>query len=282
MKIVYIKYILILFFLFSFSTLFAKNKKSFKNEVSFFWGWNHAQYSTSNLHLKGADYDFTLKKIVAKDRQSPFGYNPYFKLNTITIPQYDYRLGWFFKNNWQVSVGFDHMKYVMKQNQTVAIDGFINTSDSIYNGTYTGQDIVLKDDFLTFEHTDGLNYLNAEIRRMDNLYNLKKLKNSKWLNIDINGLAGFGVGFMYPRTNTHLLNYNRYDEFHIAGFGLASVTGLNISFYNFFFLQCELKGGFINMPNIRTTEFKTDKGSQHFWFAQENVSFGFKYRFRRR
>jgi hypothetical protein len=267
-------------FLLNFSIV-AKNKtqyKTFKNEVSISWGWNRGQYTQSDLHLKGTNYNFTLNQIVAKDRQSPFGFDPYFKLNRITIPQYDFRLGYFFKDNWQLSFGFDHMKYVMQQDQIVSINGNISTANSTYNGTYTGSNIQLKSDFLTFEHTDGLNYLNLELRRKEQLFNFQKIKQSKYLDIEMNAIAGIGAGLMYPKTNTHLLNYNRYDEFHIAGFGLAPVFALNFTFYQFFFIQGEFKAGYINMPDIRTTEFKTDKASQHFMFLQENISFGFRYK----
>lgn len=259
----------------------AKNKiqrKTFKNEVSISWGWNRGQFTQSDLHLKGTNYNFTLNQIVAKDRQSPFGFDPYFKLSRITIPQYDFRVGYFFKHNWQLSFGFDHMKYVMQQDQIVSINGNISTTDSTYNGTYSGSNIQLKSDFLTFEHTDGLNYLNLELRRKEHLFNLKKIKQSKYLDIDMNAIAGFGAGLMYPKTNTHLLKNNRYDEFHIAGFGFAPVIALNVTFYQFFFIQGEFKAGYINMPDIRTTEFKTDKASQHFMFLQENISFGFRYK----
>ena len=267
-------------FLLNFSIV-AKNKiqhKTFKKEVSISWGWNRGQFTQSNLHLKGTNYDFTLNQIVAKDRQSPFGFDPYFKLNRITIPQYDFRVGYFFKDNWQLSFGFDHMKYVMQQDQIVSINGNISTTDSTYNGTYSGSNIQLKSDFLTFEHTDGLNYLNLELRRKEQLFNFKKINQSKYLDIEMNAIAGIGAGLMYPKTNTHLLNYNRYDEFHIAGFGLAPVVALNFTFYQFFFIQGEFKAGYINMPDIRTTEFKTDKASQHFMFLQENISFGFRYK----
>lgn len=280
MKILFNKYLLSITLIFIFSSSFAKaKKKSFKNELSISWGWNRAIFSKSDLHLKGNDYNFTLHKVVAKDRQSPFGYDPYFKLSQITIPQYNFRVGFFVKDNWQISIASDHMKYVMQQNQTVKIDGSIANSGTSYDGNYSGHSIQLKDNFLTFEHTDGLNYVNCEVRRMNNLYNFKKLKQTNWLNIDVNGIAGMGAGLLLPRTNTHLLNNNRYDQFHLAGYGLAPVLGLNLTFYQYFFLQGELKAGYINMPDIRTTEFKSDKASQHFYFFQQNISLGFKYRF---
>jgi len=52
------------------------------------------------------------------------------------------------------------------------------------------------------------------------------------------------------------------------------MVGLNTTFFRYFFLQSEMKGGFINMPDIRTTDNITDRASQQFFFAQWNVTFG--------
>ncbi len=81
-------------------------------------------------------------------------------------------------------------------------------------------------------------------------------------------------GVLYPRTNTTLLNNPRYDEFHVAGFGVAAVGSAQLSFFKHFFVQSEMKAGYINMPDIRTTMHLIDKASQHFEFFQYNILFG--------
>ena len=229
-------------------------------------GWNRAAFSNSDIHFKGNDYDFKLNNVVAKDRQSPFDLKTYFNPVYLTIPQYNFRFGYFINEKYNVSFGIDHMKYVMVQNQTVEINGEIKNSNTAYDGNYTNNTIQLKDDFLKFEHTDGLNYINFGIRRMD-----KVLEKSKF---GISLTEGIDAGFLLPRTNTTLLNNERYDQFHLAGYGLSGMVGLNFKFFNRFFIQPEGKLGFINMPSIRTTASKSDIASQHFFFAQFNVVFG--------
>jgi len=83
-----------------------------------------------------------------------------------------------------------------------------------------------------------------------------------------------GAGILVPKTNTTLLNFKRYDEFHLAGYGIDAIVGLNVTFFNFFFVQSEFKQGYINMPDIRTTIFDSDRASQHFSFSQFNIVFG--------
>lgn len=241
-----------------------------KGKFFIYWGWNHAQYTDSDIRFKGDNYDFTLKDVQAHDRQSDFGIK-YFKPGTMTIPQYNFRLGYFFQDHWNVSFGIDHMKYVMDQNQTVRMNGNINTG-SEFDGTYTNQDKVLTEDFLTFEHTDGLNYANIEIRRFDNLVHLPISKNGR--GVDINLTEGAGAGILYPKTNTQLMGQPRHDEFHLSGFGVGAMVGINFTFWDYFFIQAELKGGYIDMDDIMTTVSDRDKAQQNFFYSQQNIVFG--------
>ena len=66
----------------------------------------------------------------------------------------------------------------------------------------------------------------------------------------------------------------RHDDFHVSGYGVSAKVGLNLTFFKYFFLQAELKGGYINMPDIRTTNNPSDRASQHFMFIQRIIAFG--------
>lgn len=235
-----------------------------------YWGWNQDAYSHSDIRFTGNDYDFTLYDVKAIDRQEPFSSRVYLNPSKMTIPQYNLRIGYFFNDHYQISLGDDHMKYVMSNSQTVKMDGYIHNSGTSYDGYYHDDAIDLKPEFLQFEHTDGLNYENVEVRRFDVLFGRKHFA------LSVN--EGFGVGVLVPRTNTTLMNFKRYDEFHLAGYGFAGVVSLNMTFFKYFFIQSEVKGGFIHMPDIRTTEFKADRASQHFFFAQGNFVLGANFR----
>jgi hypothetical protein len=178
-------------------------------------------------------------------------------------------MGYYINEHYQVSLGADHMKYVMLTNQLSTIDGSISNSGTIYDGTYDQQSFVISPNFLLFEHTDGLNYLNSEFRRSDILIN------KKYFQLSVN--EGLGIGVLLPRTNTTLLNNPRYDEFHLSGFGFGGVAALHLTFFKYLFIQSELKGGFISMPDIRTTMHIEDRAAQHFWWTQFNVVFGLQF-----
>lgn len=262
---------ILLLFVLTFSIAYSQEKVTIwkpnkKGSFYIYWGWNRAAYTKSNITFWGKDYDFELQKVIANDRQSLFKAKLYFNPATMTIPQYNLRLGYFFKDKYDISIGSDHMKYVMKNFQTVKMNGSIANSGTQYDGIYSNQNQMLDTSFLLFEHTDGLNYLNAELRRNDALVNVK--------HFNLSTFYGFGIGALVPRTNTTLLNFKRYDQFHLAGYGLGLVGGFKLNFFKYFFIQSEAKYGFIHMPDIRTTEFKADRAKQHFFFMQYNVVFG--------
>ena len=237
--------------------------------MSFFltWGYNWSWYSNSDIKFEGENYNFELKSVEATDRQTPFTFEKYFRFNSITIPQYNLRLGYYFKTNYSVSIGIDHMKYVARSGQAVKISGIIENSGTIYDGVYNNKTVLLEEFFLEFEHTDGLNYINAEIRRFDDLFALHK-------SIKMNFFYGTGIGFIYPKTNSLLLNNDRYDQFNLAGYGLHALFGVGFTFFKHLIIKTELKGGYVNMPNIRTTLNKSDSASQSFFFGQYNFSLG--------
>jgi hypothetical protein len=166
------------------------------------------------------------------------------------------------------------MKYVMIEQQPATIDGYIDLNDPVseFNGVYNNEYIYIDEDFLEFEHTDGLNYINVEISRVDNLGDYLKWNSKK---IQLNLIESFGAGILYPKTNSTLLSKEKNDEFHLAGFGLSLKAGINLTLFNHFFIQTEFKAGYIDMPNIRTTNSRADSASQEFFFYQRNISFGY-------
>jgi hypothetical protein len=63
------------------------------------------------------------------------------------------------------------------------------------------------------------------------------------------------------------LGKERYDDYHVSGFGTSLKAGLNVTFFKHFYIQGELKG-YINMQDIRTTQSTDDSASQDFSFTR--------------
>jgi hypothetical protein len=212
--------------------------------------------------------------VAAQDRQTTWDPAVYLNPGSMTIPQTVARIGYYFHDNWNLSLGVDHLKYVMVNNQVATIDGYIDLQNphSQFNGIYDNEPLMIDEDFLQFEHTDGLNYINIEISRVDNLGDFFKWNSKKF---QLNVLESIGAGVLYPKTNSTLLSKERYDDFHLSGFGVSLKGGINLTLFDRFFVQAEIKTGYINMPDIRTTKSNADTASQEFFFFQRNISFGY-------
>lgn len=241
-----------------------------KGKLYIYWGGNRDTYSKSDIRFKGNDYDFTLNNVEASDK--PKGWHiDYINPARMTIPQTNLRVGYFITDKYNISLGVDHMKYVMYNDRTVGYSGNYPDRGS-YGEAISDGNILLTEDFLLFEHTDGLNYLNVEFSRVDDFSKYLGIRDTD--KVQFNFTAGLGAGVLYPKTNTTLMGKDRHDDFHVSGYGFSAKAGLNITFFKHFFIQTELKGGYINMPNIRTTNSTADKASQSFYFGETVIAFG--------
>jgi hypothetical protein len=268
-----------------------------KGKFTIAWGGNRGYYTDSDIRFKGADYNFLVHNADAHDK--PKGWHiDYIMPGSMTKPQTNFKLGYFISDKYSISIGVDHMKYVMTQKQIANVTGFINLpvdqSGSYFNGNYTNTPIDLSQNgaqeggfnegtilpnpppFLMFEHTDGLNYLYAEIARQDDISHWFGIQNTDKFQVNIN--EGFGFGALYPKTNTTLLGKKRYDDFHLSGYGTSLKAGINLTFLKYFTLEGVLKGGYIHMPNIRTTQSSADSAQHDFFFFETIIAIGGIYR----
>ena len=126
----------------------AQERYTEKNKGKFFlfWGGNRGYYTNSDITFRGDDYQFTINDVEAVDR--PKGWHiDYINPLRMTIPQTNFRLGYYVGDNWTISAGINHMKYVMVQDQTVKINGRVNAGTA-HDGVYNNVDKVLTEDFL--------------------------------------------------------------------------------------------------------------------------------------
>jgi hypothetical protein len=229
--------------------------RTYSNKGKFYlhWGYNFSSYAKSDLRLYGKGYDFTLKNVVAHDRPTPLSAT-YIDISRLSIPQFNFHFGYFIKDNYSISLGWDHMKYVVDVPQTVKITGTIAPSisepaidASAYGGTYYNADFTINPDFLTFEHTDGFNYASVEVERYDDAWRAKKGKMYVALE------TGLGAGLIVPRSDVRLFGVGQNNFWNVAGYGVSAKAGAKLFFNTHLFFQGSLKAGYTNLSNIRTT-----------------------------
>ncbi len=251
----------------SFLTSVQANVLERKGKWSFYYGYNRASYSNSDYHLTGNGYDFTLRNVAARDGQSEPKLEFLLPWN-LSVPQNNSRFSYFFRDNLSVSFGSDHMKYIMRNKQTVGISGTITGKGAPHDGTYSGSDTKDVDTLLAFEYTDGLNYVSVEMEHYLTLWsNLKKTQ-------ALSFYWGPGLAIMFPRTNATLFGGVRNDEFAISGTGYSLKIGLEYNFTERYFTRLFFKHGFINMNKAKTTSDTSDNLSHIFGFKETSIVFG--------
>lgn len=247
---------------------FPRNKKGM---FDFYWGYNREWFTRSNIHFNGPDYDFTVYKLKAHDRQSKFGW-VYFNPFTLSIPQYNYRLGYFISNRLQISGGMDHMKYVVDQDQKVRISGVIDsTASTVYAGSYLNDSILLKADLLQFEHTNGFNFVSLDFEWLQPLAFLWKKK------LLLNWNLGGGGIWMVTKTDVRVMGDGLDNDFHVAGFSLAGKTGPRLECKNKFFLSAEFKSGFASLPHVLIKNSAPEIGDHNLIFFEYYIVAGLNF-----
>ncbi len=229
------------------------------------WGWNGSAYSRSDIHFSGKNHHFTLYDVRAEDRPSKTSWTNYLDFRKVTVPQYNLRIGYFISDQYSISIAWDHLKYVVPAGQFVRISGEISEGTS-YDGSYQNELIEIERDFLYFEHTNGLNTANVEVRRYDELVHTKIFR--------IEVIEGVGFGLLVPRSEVEIVGKINHDAFHLSGYELHGLVGLKLGVGRTLFVQSEFKLGYNNMNDILTTIDSSDRASQHFLSYQWNIILG--------
>ena len=119
-----------------------------KGKIFVAFGGNRDDYSKSDIHFKGNNFDFTISNAEAHDK--PKGWHiDYINPTRFTIPQTNMKFGYFINDHYAIALNIDHMKYIFTQEQTANVTGTINLPasepGSAYNGTYNNTPIDFTD-----------------------------------------------------------------------------------------------------------------------------------------
>ncbi len=242
----------------------ARDAENAKN-WSVYWGWNRSNYSNSDIHFWGQGHDFTIKNAQATDMQTDLShlFDIYLHPANITIPQTNVRVAYQYNADTAIALNLDHMKYVMTTGQVAEVVGTAN------GAALSTREI--NDNFVAFEHTDGLNVISLEIE--------------KQRPIDLFGpafparvFALAGIGIVIPKSNVTMavIGQTRNDEFHVAGYSAGLGAGLEIDFYKDFFFRTAYKFGYVNLPDVLTSA-RGDKASHQFTYNEILIAAGMRF-----
>lgn len=249
-----------------------------KGAIYISWGYNRSAYTKSDIRFQGQGYNFNTQYAKARDHQSSLSSGDY-SLKSLSVPQYNFKVGYYYKNKWSIALGIDHMKYYFLDRNEVVVSGNITykeTSAYIGNHPAYGGALLLskkittiKDSF-NFENAKGLNYIHAELGLAENIYTADKKGDFK-----VMSNVGFGAGCLLSYTS---LYYNRVQNpvtRSLSGYGLSAFAGLRFEAFKRVYLYTNLSVGFLHKLHEKTSNVdQVAYVTQYFGYSQIEAGLG--------
>ncbi len=214
----------------------AQNKielkpKKMKGTFYLSWGYNREGYTNSDIRFKNNtndNYDFTLVNAAAHDRSGFQNGLREFLKEDLTIPQYNFHIGYIFKDKHHLGIewSWDHLKYVVYDNTNIHVTGNIR-------GNQIDKDTFVSSNFVHLQHTNGNNYM------MLNIVKYHKLYSNKYIDVNLIGKAGIGPLVSYSISTVLGEQWDTW--FRIQGFVVGGTLGSRINLFKYLFIQPSLQ-----------------------------------------
>ena len=233
-----------------------------RGSVYLSWGYNRDWYTKSDIRFRNNtsdDYDFTFHDAKAHDHLSM---SDFWKLSNLTVPQYDATVGYMFgdKHDLGIEIGWNHLKYVVDDNQVMRVSGQIR-------GFHFDRDTLVTPDFVHLQHTNGNNYL------MVNLVKRKYLAVGR--HVALSAIGKVGGGPMISYTIASIFTSHSEGPFHYEGWVAGVSAGLRLELFRYVFLQSDMQGAFANYTNSHIGYDRQGLVTHHFGSAQFTYALGF-------
>ena len=197
-----------------------------KGEFYFSWGYNTEAYTRSNVKVKQSELgnDYTFENVQAHDHK---GWDEGLFQKALTIPQYNYRIGYFFDRvkGLGFEINFDHTKYIITEERMLKM-----------KGRFEGRQV---DTSVLFAKSNGFYYyLNNGANFF--LFNFVK----RWrpwqtkdgnLKLDILGKAG--IGPVVPHVENSLFGKLNDQGFQFGGWNVGIEGTVKVTIFQYVFLE---------------------------------------------
>ncbi len=227
----------------------AKTKRSWSaGTLFFYWGYNRSFYTKSNINFNGAGYNFTLNNAKGVDRPSK-EIRTYFSIKDFTVPQFNFRLGYNIKNNWAISIGYDHMKYVLVHNEPYTLSGFIKPGVDVvtnWSGNFINEPVITQQETFHYENSNGLNYIRFEVSRIDQWFR------SQGGEFAFSSSFGVSSGGILSINDFTFAGKKDMQTISMSGMGISAHLGARFEFWKHFFVQINGAGGLLNQTRVDT------------------------------
>ncbi len=249
-----------------------------KGAIFISWGYNRSAYTKSDIHFQGQGYNFDLQYSKAKDHQSSLSSGDY-SITSLSVPQYNFKVGYYYKNKWSISLGIDHMKYYfLDKNEVVASGNLTYKEQSAYLGNHPAygaavllsKNITTEKDTFNFENSKGLNYIHAELGLAEKIYTADKKGD-----FIVSSNAGVGVGCLLSYTNLYFRKVQNPTTRSLSGYGLSAFAGLRFEAFKRVYLYTNLSAGFLHKIHEKTSNVdQVAYVTQYFGYSQIEAGLG--------
>ncbi|MDP9042255.1 MAG: hypothetical protein M3N30_09755, partial [Bacteroidota bacterium] len=221
-------------------------KKKRKGEFYFSWGYNKEWYTNSNVSVSQPSLGNSFTFVNVKGADHP-GWDEQFFTKAISIPQYNYRLGYIFNSDKGLGfeINFDHTKWIFGNNQMVHVKGKINNHP--YDGQVLFADSVAGSDSSSYHYlNNGANFLLFNIVKRWHIYANKKQT------ILFDGFGKFGVGPLIPHVQVKYFDQPQNDpHFQIGGWNVGAEAALRATLSHYLFLEYTHKLDYARYNNLK-------------------------------
>jgi hypothetical protein len=196
-----------------------------KGQAYLSWGYNKEWYTMSDIHVKQQSLgnDYTFQAVLGKDKPGWMRDQHNVFQQPITIPQYNYRLGYWFKDNWAFEINFDHTKYQVEQQQLLHLKG-------TYNNAAVDTYFINRGN-LQWQLNNGANFF------LFNLVHRYQVPKMQFKNFNASLLFKGGVGFMVPHVENTILGNSNKPHFQFGGFDMGIEAALRLTFFKYAYLE---------------------------------------------
>jgi hypothetical protein len=222
---------------------FAQNKKpKRKHEIYFSWGYNTEWYTKSNVAVSQPPLgnNYTFQNISGHDHK---GWDDGLFSKALTIPQYNYRLGFIIdeEKGWGVEINFDHTKFIFAD------------QNAHIKGTLANKPV---DSTIAFNADNGFFYYlnNGANFLLFNVVKRWKIHHSQNENIKIDFLGKAGIGPVIPHVENSFFGQKNDPHFQFGGWNIGVEGALRATFFKYAFLEYSNKLDYARYSGLKIYE----------------------------
>lgn len=215
-----------------------------KGQMYASWGYNKEWYTQSNIHIEQSSLgnNYTFENVLAKDKPGWMNDEHNVFQQPISIPQYNYRIGYWFKDDWAIELNFDHTKYQVQQQQLLHLTGTLN--NAVVDTYFINRGNLL------WQLNNGANFF------LFNLVHRIQVPKMQYKNFNVSLLMKGGIGFMVPHVENTILGKDNNPHFQFGGWDIGVEAALRFTFFKYAYLEYCNKALYARYSGLRIYEGK--------------------------